>query len=209
MDTMTLDMLNIDTENSIARRQMPCGRRRLVALACRILLTTTLACVPASLLAQSQSWDQKIDAQNRFKVLKAFNDEAVLDQETGLVWEKTPEPSSGGWAFIDDECFAHFTGGRLGWRPPTLEEMLSLMDPLQNDMGKLPSGHPFDLGATRGVTRDFWTLSTAIVQPANNSFAYVANFEPGGSFFPDPKISATHRFWCVRGGHGYDGNNVP
>jgi hypothetical protein len=180
-----------------------------LAFGYRIFLIATLGCVPVSLLAQSQSWDQKIESENRFKVLKSFSDEAVLDQETGLVWEKIPETSSGGWAFIDDECFAHFTGGRLGWRPPTLEEMLSLMDPLQNETGKLPPGHPFDLGPTRGITRDFWTLSTAIVQPANNTFAYVASFEPGGSFFSDPKISAAHRFWCVRGGHGYDGNNVP
>ena len=181
-----------------------------LSIACRIVVAATLGCVPASLLAQSQSWDQKIDTPNRFKVLKTFNDEAVLDQETGLVWEKIPEADSlGGWAFIDDECFAHFTGGRLGWRPPTLEEMLSLMDPLQNETGKLPPGHPFDLGGTRDILRQFWTLSTAIVQPANNNFAYVANFEPGGSFFSDPKIAPTHRFWCVRGGHGYDGNNVP
>jgi hypothetical protein len=105
MDIMTLDILSIDTQNAVARRQMPCGRKPLsiVALACRILLTTTLACVPASLLAQSQSWDQKLDSSNRFKVLKGFNDEAVLDQETGLVWQRTPEPSSGCWAFIDDE----------------------------------------------------------------------------------------------------------
>jgi hypothetical protein len=47
------------------------------------------------------------------------------------------------------------------------------------------------------------------VQPANNDFAYVANFDPGGSLFPENKISGLHRFWCVRGGHGYDGNNVP
>ena len=146
----------------------------------------------------------------RFKVLDAFNNEAVLDKETGLVWELAPELLSlGSWAFIDDECFAHFTGGRLGWRPPTIEELLSLMDPTKNLTGKLPDGHPFDLGESRGDTRTFWTMSSAAVQPANNDFAYVANFEPGGSLFPDNKISATHRFWCVRGGHGYDGNNVP
>jgi hypothetical protein len=179
------------------------------SIACRVVLSATLACVPVAVLAQSQSWDQKLDGQKRFKVLKAFNDEAVLDQETGLVWEATPEADPGGWSFIDDKCFARFTGGRLGWRPPTLEEMLSLMDPLQNETGKLPPGHPFDLLPTRTTPRQFWTLSTAIVQPANNSFAYVANFDPGGSFFASDKIAGAHRFWCVRGGHGYDGNNVP
>ena len=41
------------------------------------------------------SWDQKIqcDAQAtcpRFVVLSNWNSEAVLDRETGLVWEKSP-----------------------------------------------------------------------------------------------------------------------
>jgi hypothetical protein len=161
------------------------------------------------LFAQPQRWDLKINGASRFKVLNDFNGEAVLDRETGLVWEKTPETSQGSWPFIDDECFSRFVGGRLGWRPPTLDELLSLMDPLQNSTGKLPDGHPFELGDSRTTSRQFWTMTTAVVQPADNNFAYVANFEPGGSFFPDPKIAPLHRFWCVRSGHGYDGNNVP
>jgi hypothetical protein len=176
--------------------------------AIRAVFVAMLVVQAAPLLAQSQSWDQKFAGANRFKVLSDFNDEAVLDRETGLVWEKTPETALGGWAFIDDECFSRFTGGRQGWRPPTLEEVLSLMDPLQNFTGKLPVGHPFDIGSSRTTSLQFWTITSAIVLPATNDFAYVANFEPGGSFFPDPKISVTHRFWCVRSGHGYDGNNA-
>jgi hypothetical protein len=106
--------------------------------AIRAVLIATLVCEPSLLFAQSQAWDQKINGSNRFKVLTDFNNEAVLDRETGLVWEQKPEPGAGSWSFVDDECFAHFTGGRLGWRPPTLEEVLSLMDPLQNFTGKLP-----------------------------------------------------------------------
>jgi hypothetical protein len=52
-------------------------------------------------------------------------------------------------------------------------------------------------------------MTTAVVQPANNNVAYVANFEPEGSLFRDPRIASLHRFWCVRSRHGYDGNNVP
>jgi Protein of unknown function (DUF1566) len=178
-----------------------------LTFAIRGMLIATLLFEPSLLFAQAQTWDVKISGSSRFKVLSDFNGEAVLDRETGLVWEQTPEPGAGSWSFIDDECFAHFTGGRLGWRPPTLEEILSLMDPLQNFTGKLPLGHPFNLGDER-VSRQFWTMTSAVVQPPDNTFAYVANFEPGGSFFADNKISVTHRFWCVRGGHGYDGNNV-
>ncbi len=180
-----------------------------VSMVSRSLLVAAFLSHPMLALAQSQSWDKKIDGAARFKILDEFNKEAVLDKETGLVWERTPEPAGGSWPFIDDECFSHFTGGRLGWRPPTIEEVLSLMDPLQNLTGKLPVGHPFDLGESRITPRQFWTMTSAAVQPPNNDFAYVANFEPGGSLFADIKISELHRFWCVRGGHGYDGNNVP
>jgi Protein of unknown function (DUF1566) len=173
------------------------------------VLAAILVIHATPLFAQPQSWDQILVGANRFKVLKEFNGDAVLDRETGLVWEKTPETALGGWAFIDDECFSRFIGGRQGWRPPALEEVLSLMDPLQNFTGKLPEGHPFELGDSRSVSLQFWTMTSAVVLPATNDFAYVADFEPGGSFFADPKISVTHRFWCVRSGHGYDGNNVP
>lgn len=183
--------------------------KALCALATAGTLIGALACIPVSVSAEPlQTWDQKIDKPARFRVLKHFNDDAVLDRETGLVWERTPEASRGSWAFLDDECSARFIGGRLGWRPAAIEEVLSLMDPTTSD--KLPQDHPFDLGpAGRENPRHFWTMSTDTVQPANNNFAWVANFEPGGTRFPDPKISALHRFWCVRGGRGYDGNNVP
>ncbi len=172
-------------------------------------MVAMLVVIPAFVSAGPvPTWDTKIDKPSRFTVLNDFNDEAVLDKETGLVWERKPDPlSRGTWPFLDIECFANFTGGRLGWRPPTIEELLSLMDPTQND--KLPPGHPFLALSERDILDQFWTMSSDNIQPPNNDRAWVADFEPGGSLFSDIKISEIHRFWCVRGGHGYDGNNVP
>ena len=175
------------------------------------LAILVLASAPTFLCSEPlPTWDKQINNPSRFEVLKDFNDEAVLDHETGLVWEKVPETARLGWAFLDGECYAHFIGGRLGWRPPTLEELLTLMDPLQNLTGKLPVNSPFDLGAIDiDNLRSFWTATSDNVIPATQDFAFYANFEPGGSFNTDDKGSASHRAWCVRGGHGYDRNLYP
>src|SRR4026207_326071 len=88
--------------------------------AVRAAFVAMLVVQGAPLLAQSPSGDQKFAGPNRFKVLSDFNNEAVLDRETGLVWEKTPETALGGWAFIDDECFSRLPAGvRGGDRRPS------------------------------------------------------------------------------------------
>ena len=37
------------------------------------------------------AWSRKLPAATRFLVLTDWNNEAVLDKETGLVWERTPD----------------------------------------------------------------------------------------------------------------------
>jgi len=44
--------------------------------------------------AKPPSWDKVINSPKRFKVLDKFDDEAVLDKETGLVWEQSPSTSA-------------------------------------------------------------------------------------------------------------------
>lgn len=154
------------------------------------------------------TWDKQINDQTRFIVLNEFNNEAVFDKETGLVWERSPSPNPVSWSYLDGFCFARYIGGRLGWRPPTIEEMLSLMDPTQNDTDKLPNEHPFDIGPTNDdILRQFWTMSTDAIRPAiaGKDRAFVADFEPGGPLFSDTKIGVYHRCWCVRGRQGHDG----
>ena len=42
-------------------------------------------------LAKPPLWDKRVDkAKSRFKVLKKFDSVAVLDNETGLVWQRAP-----------------------------------------------------------------------------------------------------------------------
>src|SRR5215831_11984712 len=78
------------------------------------------------------SWDQTIACTTssncqRFVVLSNFNNEAVLDRETGLVWERTPDVSTlYNWGNAPHGCIGKPIGGRVGWRLPTVSEMGSL-----------------------------------------------------------------------------------
>jgi hypothetical protein len=59
----------------------------------------------------------------RFNVLSSFSCVAVLDRETGLVWEQTPDSTAFTWAAALDHCTMLLDGGKLGWRLPTDEEL--------------------------------------------------------------------------------------
>jgi hypothetical protein len=65
----------------------------------------------------------------RFQILKAFGDAAVLDKETGLVWEKSPSLDTFTWDFAVYHCATLSAGGGAGWRLPGISGLMSLVDP--------------------------------------------------------------------------------
>src|SRR5262245_24475397 len=108
----------------------------------RVLFSTmfALTMLSATALAQ-QSWDTTINNSTRFKVLGDFANAAVIDNETGLVWERSPAQilasssdscdttsnvTSWDMAFLC--CIKRNVGGRMGWRLPTVWELSTLLD---------------------------------------------------------------------------------
>ena len=71
-------------------------------------------------------WDQVLPVSQRFVILQAFNSDAVLDKETGLVWEKSPQTTAVSSANVRLTCANKAVGGRKGWRLPSLTELSSL-----------------------------------------------------------------------------------
>src|SRR5712692_129804 len=96
-------------------------------------LTAILALVmfsPVSALADI--WGQPIppfSVPPRFEVLLSYNDQAVLDNETGLVWEQSPGVVRRNWSNAHIHCNQKIVGNRKGFRLPTIQELASLIDP--------------------------------------------------------------------------------
>jgi hypothetical protein len=147
------------------------------------------------------SWDQQLPASTRFIVLSNWIDAsfpsggaAVLDRETGLVWERSPDTTRHPWASAQSHCNTSGVGNRKGWRLPTLQELASLVDPTATSPGPtLPAGHPF---TAQGDI--YWSATSDIP----GIFAWFVNFL-NGSVTSAEKIG-NEFVWCVRGGHGVD-----
>ena len=143
-----------------------------------------------------RDWGRKFPADQRFVVLSQFNNEAVLDKETQLVWELTPDPTFRSWLYADyNRCSITSIGGRLGWRLPTRFEFMSLMDPSVSGTVKLPAGHPFV-----GVQPNnyFWTSSESPL-PGLVDVVVAANV---GTVVQEARSKNTvsdARAWCIRG----------
>jgi hypothetical protein len=137
------------------------------------------------------SWDQKL-ATNRFVILLNWSSEAVLDRETGLVWERSPDTTQRDWQVAQFHCNDRSVGGRKGWRLPGVQELASLMDPVVSPGPKLPAGHPF-----LNVQSAYWSATTS---DSVATSAWFARFSDGDIFV----IGKSNQIyvWCVRGGQG-------
>jgi hypothetical protein len=140
----------------------------------------------------TNSWSKRLPCNSeadcrRFEVLAVFNNEAVLDKETGLVWERSPRASLFSWIQAQVLCNGLTLSYRKGWRLPTVQELASLT---------LPDGHPFNnVGPTI-----YWSATTSA---EDSSSAWFVNFSSNDVVGKTPKFN-THCVWCVRGGQGAD-----
>jgi hypothetical protein len=143
-----------------------------------------------------KSWSNIIpNANRRFIVLADFNNEAVLDRETGLVWERAPLGSPMNWYDAVRTCWTHTAGGRMGWHLPTIEELASLVDPAAAASGlALPPGHPFQ----NIQPSAYWSTTTDVRPQFLPSQAWEVRFHVG-STGDAGKDNSDYR-WCVRGG---------
>lgn len=173
----------------------------IVLIAVSVGLADRTAAAPpnkggSTLSTPTQNWDAVLPADQRFTVLAAFNNDAVRDNETGLVWERSPQLTPDDWSSARYTCANKAVGGRKGWRLPSLPELTSLVDIAVVAPGPvLPSGHPF-----LNVQPAFYFSATS------NAFldtdVWGVDFANGN--VTKPLKSSTGQTLCVRGSMNTD-----
>lgn len=156
-----------------------------------------LAAPPAKETASgthTQNWDRSIPSSTRFTVLAEFNNQAVRDNNTGLVWEQAPDATYRTWAGASNYCVNKDVGGTVGWRLPSVVELSSVRDPSQ------PA--PFvSASVFTGVQlNNYWSASSNASNASNAWGVYFTTNGPTNGFVSDsiPKTGAGVT-WCVRG----------
>jgi hypothetical protein len=161
----------------------------------------------ASSAAEQPAWARQLDATGgchsaRFEcvlpTIANSTGEAVLDRETGLVWQRTPLSTVSNYNAVFNNCLTASTGDRHGWRLPTFYEAETLFDPAHpSPTVGLPLGHPFNI-APALVGASFASVSTFL-----SAGSYIPFDLSGSSFGNFNKLGASLvAAWCVRGPGG-------
>jgi hypothetical protein len=147
---------------------------------------------------QLPPWSRFLPPGQRFELV--LGGAAVLDRETDLVWEKSPDPNSVAWYTAIQNCAYKAVGGRKGWRLPSVAELASLIDPSVLSPGPtLPLGHPFTNVSTGA---GYWSATSIAAFPTN---VWGVQFRSGQlQAAIKTGQGALGLAWCVRGSMNAD-----
>jgi hypothetical protein len=110
---------------------------------------------------------------------------AVLDKQTGLVWEETPDSTLRTWTDATRYCLDKAVGGTIGWRLPSMEELKSMQDPT--------IASPFV--SKRAFSDAQPTIYWSAKAPIGTSFVHLVDDRLNDDMKPNILPA-----WCVRGG---------
>jgi len=144
-----------------------------------------------ALAGVTQNWDKNLPSDSRFTVLASFNNQAVRDNNTGLVWEQAIDLTNRVWAQALAVCVNKNVGGTVGWRLPSVLELKSVQDP------SLPSPSVNSIFTATGILsfNNWWSATTSTV---NSGDAWIVDINDG-RVNGNSKSTGQGLAWCVRG----------
>ena len=143
-----------------------------------------------SVLAMAEPWSHNMPSSGRFQGLANFQNQAVLDKNTGLVWERAPDTfGQYQWVSATITCAVKQVSGTVGWRLPSVIELKSVQDP-----SLAPPFVPASVFPNVQSTL-YWSATTVDGYPGN---AWVVNFF-NGNVQSDHGKPESAQVWCVRG----------
>jgi len=150
------------------------------------------------------SWTRRLDTDNgepdgcnssRFKCIAETGDNAVLDMETGLVWQRSLDSETNTYNNAVGHCLASSISGWFGWRAPTTAELTSLMT--TGVEPSLPIGHPF-LGVEWSIDTPVWYVATTEYRTnTDHGYSFAAEFAL--HLVGQRPMEGDFKSWCVRG----------
>ncbi len=140
------------------------------------------------------SWSETINSMARWEIV--LDGYAVLDHETGLVWERYPKDVHKlNLDSARNKCISKRIG-HGGWHIPTVEQLTSFLT-----AGDIPENPLFQDALHKHIasTKRYWTASDAPYQQGGWIASDKWSVNGGGdvSLYDDP---AGNYLWCVRGG---------
>lgn len=134
-------------------------------------------------------WDKNLPSASRFTVLADFNNAAVRDNSTGLVWEQNPSTPATDWSNARLQCVNKNVGGTRGWRLPSVAELTSVLNQLTQ--GSTPVV-PSEFAGVQSV--NYWSATS--IDTSGNGSKWSVNFTDGTAGFTPKGTSLA--VWCVR-----------
>lgn len=139
-------------------------------------------------------WDTSNPSTARFTA--AFPG-AVLDNNTGLVWEQSPDATTRNWVTATDYCVNKLVGNTTGWRLPSVMELTSVLDASPGAVAPFVPATVFS-----GVqSANYWS-TTAVVggnSSAPTNLIWTVSFNDSITHAVTSPKSGTSNVWCVRG----------
>lgn len=135
---------------------------------------------------------------SRFKCV--MDGKAVLDKQTGLIWAMDTEiyEKAVSWEEAVRFCLNVEIGGQKGWRLPTKDELISILDTTQVNPA-LPEGHPFTkMGKYKYGGQGFLDYWTSTEYEDDNKRAWLVFISNG--MVMDELKNFDFKVWPVRDG---------